>query len=121
MLWGATTRDLFAIVHRDDESLARKNFSEGVGQRRAFGIAFRYRRSDGSFPHVEARFQSTGKSPHDSRHWVGVLLETRDLRLIDRGGDAIEGDGELSAPDSLGSDARSFHGAGDKPIDGKSG
>lgn len=31
MLWGDTTRDLFAIVHRDDESLARKTFSEGVG------------------------------------------------------------------------------------------
>jgi PAS domain-containing protein len=108
MLWGATTRDLFAIVHRDDESLVRKSFSEGVAQRRPFGIAFRYRRSDGSFPRVEARFQYTGETPKDFRHWLGVLLETQDFRLIDEGTAAVEGAGKISPLDSLARDVVPF-------------
>jgi len=68
-------REVFAVVHPEDELQVRKLFSEGVISRSAFVFAFRHRVDYGETRRFEARLRRIENYSEGLGCWVGVLVE----------------------------------------------
>ncbi len=73
-----SSRDVFAVVHPEDELDVRKSFSEGIRRRQGFILEFRQRLGDGTTRLSQVKLQRIEEHLDGFGHWLGVLVEISD-------------------------------------------